>query len=222
MPETIVVVAAHPDDEALGCGGAIARHVAAGETVHVIFMADGVGARGSDAHAAQERDEARRRALTALGVSSSRSLGFPDNRMDSVALLDVVQPLESALRELGPTTLYTHHAGDLNVDHRITHQAVLTACRPLPGTTLRRIFAFEVMSSTEWAGYAAGGFTPNVFIDITAFWPAKECALDAYAAEMRPPPHSRSVANIKALAIHRGHCVGMQMAEAFALVRQLW
>jgi len=222
MAKTILVVAAHPDDEVLGCGGTIARHVAEGDAVHVIFMADGVGSRNGElGHELEKRKLAKKSALQIMGVSSSHSLKFPDNRMDSIPLLDIVQSLESLIVEIQPSIIYTHHHGDLNVDHRITHQAVLTACRPQPGNTLREMLTFEVMSSTEWAGAAQPAFVPNVFVDISEHWLKKLKALEAYDLEMRPAPHSRSIEHLDALARHRGMCVGMERAEGFELIRKL-
>lgn len=222
MAKTILVVAAHPDDEVLGCGGTIARHVAEGDAVHVIFMADGVGSRkGKLKREMNERNLAKTQALKILGVSSSHSLDFPDNYMDSMPLLDIVQPLERLICEIQPRTIYTHHHGDLNVDHRITHRAVMTACRPLPGSSIREILTFEVMSSTEWSDAGQQAFDPNVFVDISEHWPKKLQAIEAYALEMRPAPHSRSIGHLETLARHRGACVGMERAEGFRLIRGL-
>lgn len=223
MPERILVIAAHADDEALGCGGTLARHVAQGDEVHLVFMADGVGSRRGDDLAAEQRsrNSARDRALAALGVASSVSFGLADNQMDALPLLDVVQLLERAIASTDPHVVYTHHAGDLNIDHRVTHQAVMTACRPLPGRTLREILAFEVPSSTEWAPAGLPPFVPDVFVDITATWPAKRAALEAYADELRPAPHARSLPAIEALATWRGHTVGLAKAEAFMLQRRI-
>lgn len=220
MAKTVLVVAAHPDDEVLGGGGAIARHVAEGDAVHVIFMADGVGSRNGElAQDLNKRNQAKNRALEILGVSSHHSLNLPDNRMDSLSLLNIVQPLEELIQSIQPCTIYTHHRGDLNVDHRLTHEAVLTACRPLPRSSIREILAFEVMSSTEWAGPGQPVFSPNVFIDVSGYWIKKLAALQEYDEEMRPDPHSRSIQHLDALSRHRGACVGVERAEAFELIR---
>jgi LmbE family N-acetylglucosaminyl deacetylase len=224
MSRNVLVIAAHPDDEVLGCGGTIARHVAEGDSVHVLFMANGVGARFGDGEAPldfEERNLAKTRALELLGVRSDRSFDFPDNRMDRVALLDIVKPLEEFIHSIGPDTIYTHHCGDLNVDHRLTHQAVLTACRPQPGLRIQEILTFEIVSSTEWGDGGQQLFNPNAFIEITAHWEKKVDALKAYALEMREAPHSRSVDHLEVLARHRGACVGVQKAEAFVLVRRI-
>jgi LmbE family N-acetylglucosaminyl deacetylase len=217
-----MVVAAHADDEVLGCGGTIARHAAAGDLVHVLFIADGVTSRaGADDVATVQRERAMLEASEILGVSSTLSLGFPDNRLDSVPLLDIVQALEGEFSKWKPEVVYTHHYGDLNVDHRVAHQAVMTACRPLPGCSVREILAFEVMSSTEWASSALAPFLPNLFVDVSAYLETKMRALEAYALEMRAPPHSRSLEHLHILAQHRGACVGVKAAEAFMVIRSL-
>lgn len=222
MNKTVLVVVAHADDEVLGCGGTIARHVSEGDAVHVVYMADGVGARGGDFQGQiTKRNDARDHALDVLGVTGWNSLGFPDNRMDSVPLLDVVQALEAIVARVLPSTIYTHHYGDLNVDHRVTHQAVMTSCRPMPGCVVREIFTFEVMSNTEWASPGQAPFTPNAFVDITKYLNVKKEALAAYELEMRSAPHSRSVDHIRNLVMHHGNSVGIEAAEAFMVMRLL-
>jgi LmbE family N-acetylglucosaminyl deacetylase len=220
MTECVLVVAAHPDDEVLGCGGTLARHAAAGDRVHFVFAADGVASRlHADDAAHEERLQAAARAATLLGAGSVDFLGFPDNRLDAVPLLDLVQKLEALIERIKPSIVYTHHAGDLNVDHRMTQAAVLTACRPLPGSTVREIYAFEVLSSTEWAVGETHPFVPNHFVDIGAHLHRKLEALDAYRVEMRLPPHSRSVEHVRVLAAHRGYTAGVDAAEAFMTLR---
>lgn len=222
MARSIVVVAAHSDDEALGCGGTIARHSAEGDTVHLIFLADGVTSRrGATVDGITEREAAATRAHKRLGVLSVSYLAFPDNRLDAVPLLDIVQRLEEILAPLAPEVVYTHHHGDLNVDHRIAHEAVMVACRPLPGSTVKEIYAFEVMSSTEWGAPGMPWFTPQLSVDISDYIDIKLAALKDYQIEMRPVPHSRSIEHIRALALHRGYSVGVYAAEAFVTVRVL-
>lgn len=220
--KTVLIVAAHSDDEALGCGGTIARHVAAGDTVHAVFMADGVTSRSNTvADDMQQRLAAAGKAHRLLGLQRVEYLGWPDNRLDSVALLDVVQSLERVIREIAPQVIYTHHHGDLNVDHRITHEAVMVACRPIPGSTVAEIYGFEVLSSTEWATSGHPPFVPNVFVDISQYLDVKLQSLQAYELEMRPAPHSRSIEHAGYLAKHRGHSVGVAAAEAFVAIRIL-
>ena len=225
-PGTVLVVAAHADDEALGCGGTIARLTRAGTTVHVLFLADGVTARpgddsGHDEHLRRRRAAAER-ACGILGVAGMTFCDFPDNRLDTVPLLSIVQSIEPVISRHRPEMVITHHAGDLNVDHRRTHEAVAVACRPQPGATVRTMLAFEVPSSTEWqlAG-SAPAFTPNWFHDISDTLDLKLAALDAYGAEMRPSPHARSRAAVENLARWRGATIGVAAAEAFVLGRRI-
>ena len=131
MGKTVLIIAAHCDDEVLGCGGTMLRHIAAGDIVSVIFMADGESSRSnSNQDDVDQRMKASMLAHQIIGVKQAYFLGFPDNQMDSVPLLNIVKKLEEIIDEILPDVVYTHHYGDLNIDHQITHQAVLTACRP--------------------------------------------------------------------------------------------
>ncbi|HEC15248.1 MAG TPA: PIG-L family deacetylase [Sedimenticola sp.] len=226
--KTVLVIAAHPDDEALGCGGSMARWAAEGRTVHLLLLADGEGARGDVAGAVEFAAQMKQRRLAAeaaadiLGVASATLLDFADNRMDGVELLDVVKAVERIVAAVQPESVLTHHAGDVNVDHRIAHDAVLTACRPQPGYCVRQLLFFEVPSSTEWRPTgSAPQFVPNFFVDITGTLEVKQRALQAYRDEMRPFPHPRSLEAIEALARWRGASCGVAAAEAFVLGRQL-
>ena len=222
MSKTILVVAAHADDEALGCGGTIARHVAEGDIVHAVFLADGVSARqGAGSHELAQRLAATEQARQVLGITTTTFLGLPDNRLDSLPLIEVIQPLETVIRQITPQVIYTHHYGDLSVDHSIAHQAVMTACRSTPEGAVKEILTFEVMSSTEWSSVGLAPFLPSLFVDISAYLAIKLQALDAYALEMRPAPHSRSSEHLKILARHRGHTVGVAAAEAFMVMRMI-
>lgn len=222
MSKTVLVVAAHTDDEALGCGGTIARHVAEGDIVHAVFLADGVTSRHSTtSEELEQRNVAAERAHKILGISKIYMLGFPDNRMDSVPLLDIVQKLEGVFDAVKPEVVYTHHCGDLNVDHRTSHNAVLTVCRPIPGASVKEVYAFEVLSATEWNTPGEAPFIPNVFVDISDYLETKMDALTEYGLEMRAKPHSRSLSNVSRLAEFRGNCVGRSAAEGFVLIRNL-
>lgn len=221
MSKIVLVVAAHTDDEAIGCAGTIARHIAEGDQVHLLFMTDGVGSRDLQSNEALARLNAAHQAAKILGVSSFSNLRFPDNRMDSVSLLDIVKQIETQITEIQPEVIYTHHLGDLNIDHQVTHQAVVTACRPQPGFCVKEIYAFEVLSSTEWQTPGFFPFIPNFFVDITDFIATKVKTLEAYSVEMRETPHSRSMQHIEVLAKHRGHSIGVHAAEAFMLIRSI-
>lgn len=220
MTKTVLVVAAHSDDEALGCGGTIARHVAEGDSVYAVFIADGVSSReGAGDDEFGLRGQAAESARQILGISKNYFLGLPDNRLDSIPLIDVIQPLERIISEVRPQIIYTHHYGDLNVDHRVAHQAVMTACRPTPGSSVKEIYAFQVLSSTEWSTPGVSPFAANCAVDITNYLSIKQAALQAYAIEMRPVPHSRSVENVMALARYTGAINGLMAAEAFVQIR---
>ena len=223
---SILVVAAHPDDEILGCGGVLARHAAEGDTVHILIVAEGATARDSerDPHGREAElaalGAAASRAAAAIGAEEPRMLGLPDNRLDTLPLLDVIKPIEAVIEAVAPEIVYTHHAGDLNVDHRIVHQATVTACRPLPGSPVRALYAFETVSSTEWQT-AGETFRPQRWVDIEPFLDRKLRALNAYQAEMRPFPHARSREAVEALARVRGTAVGLKAAECFVVVREV-
>ncbi|MBK1725453.1 PIG-L deacetylase family protein [Halorhodospira neutriphila] len=219
-------IAAHPDDEALGCGGTIARWSDQGVAVHLAFLADGIGSRNPDSDAEhkalEQRHSAAEAAARILGASSVQYDDLPDNQLDTIPLLQITQRVEALIETYRPDTVVTHHAGDLNIDHRRVHQAVMTACRPQLGHPVRTILCFEVASSTEWQPPGSGvPFTPNWFEDISTTLPRKLEALDAYAAEMRDWPHPRSREAVEHLARWRGATVGCEAAEAFFLARHL-
>ena len=224
----MLVIAAHPDDEVLGCGGTIAKYAQRGTEVHVVIMAEGVTSRdrqrdqGKRAAEIEELGHAAREANRILGVTELRLEAYPDNRMDSVELLEIVKSIEEHVERVRPSIVLTHHVGDVNIDHRRIHQAVVTACRPLPGFCVKTLSFFEIPSSTEWQTPAAGtAFLPTWFEDITDTWELKREALEAYASEMRPGPHARSVLAVEYLARWRGASVGTEAAEAFMLGRRI-
>jgi LmbE family N-acetylglucosaminyl deacetylase len=223
---SILILAAHPDDEVLGCGGTIAKLADQGASIHVAFLADGVFSRAGHLKARQDELQSRRaaaqKACGILGVTSVSLGDFPDNRMDTVALLDITKVVEELISKHRADTVFTHHAGDLNIDHRRIHEAVVTACRPQRGHSVKTLLCFEVPSSTEWQLPGnAPVFAPNWFVDISDTLVRKLAALDAYAAELRDWPHPRSRQGVEYLARWRGATVGADAAEAFMLGRQL-
>jgi N-acetylglucosamine malate deacetylase 1 len=228
MSDPVVVVAAHADDEVLGCGGTLALMARLGRPVHVLLVADGENSRSTTATEQVDpaklaaRQTAAQRAAQILGCKSVEQLGLPDNRLDTVALLDLVQHVERFISKHRPTTVLTHHAGDVNIDHRIMQDAVIAACRPQPGHSVEELLFFEVPSSTEWRPPDSGlSFNPTWFVDITDTLATKLAALDVYREEMRLFPHARSVEGVQALARWRGVTVGVEAAEAFVLGRKI-
>jgi N-acetylglucosamine malate deacetylase 1 len=221
---TVVVFAAHPDDETLGCGATVAK-LAAKEEVHVVVLGDGITAREAfqDDRAAVEtlyRDaEEAAKVLDVASVSFER---LPDLRFDTLPLLDIVWRVERVIQRLRPTTVYTHHLGDLNRDHQITARAVLTATRPVGDCPVHDVYAFEVPSSTEWTfGALAPAFRPTVFVDVTDTIETKVRAMGCYRSEAREFPHPRSPEALRSIARRWGSVVGRGYVEAFELVRSI-
>ena len=221
----VLVVAAHPDDEVLGCGATIARLAREGAEVHIAILGEGITSRY------EKGEKADRKLLDKLHADSrqvSKMLGakdlslhnLPDNKFDTVPLLDVVKIIENIVKQIQPRTVYTHHGGDLNIDHSITARAVLTATRPVAGCPVRELLAFEVPSSTEWAfQQIEPAFRADVFMDVQATIEAKIKAMELYEGETRPFPHPRSAEALRAIARRWGSVAGVDYAEAFALVR---
>lgn len=223
----VLAVAAHPDDEVLMAGATLARHAAEGARVEILFVADGATARfaGPDGPGAAEaiaaREEAARAAARILGARPPRFLRFPDNRLDSAALLDIVKAIEAVVAEIGPEAVYTHFEGDLNIDHAIVGRAVRTACRPTPGRGILRLYAGETLSASEWGG--GPRFRPNRYVgcDAAGALATKIAALKAYGEEIPPAPHPRSLEAVEALARSRGAEAGLDHAEAFEIIREI-
>jgi LmbE family N-acetylglucosaminyl deacetylase len=226
-PSRVLVIAAHPDDEVLGCGGTAARLVAEGHEVHFAILGEGMTSRHPQRADSDESELAilHQQALAAaakVGVKNVVLHKLPDNRLDAVPLLEVVKLVEDLVDRVQPDVVYTHHPGDLNVDHGVIHRAVLTATRPTAGQSVREIYAFEVPSSTEWAFQRIEpSFRPNVFVDITRTIEAKIAAMECYETEARTFPHPRSPEALRASATRWGSVVGCAAAEAFELVRSV-
>lgn len=223
-----LVVAAHPDDEVLGCGGTMARMADEGWNVSVLILAEGATSRGDKRDRAGHASDlsaladCARRAAAILGAKDVELADFPDNRMDGVELLDVIKRVEQAIDRVRPTRVLTHRLGDVNVDHTVVHHAVAAACRPLPASSVAEVLYFEVASSTEWRfTHALPSFAPNFFVDVEASLDRKLRALEAYASEMCPFPHPRSIQAVEHLARWRGATVGRAAAEAFELGRRV-
>ena len=222
----VLIVAAHPDDEVLGCGGTIARHADSGHQVQVLIVAEG-STRQQKRDRSQVSDglsvlaEAAQAAGSILGAASIQFLDLPDNRLDSLDRLDLIKRIEESVERHQPECVYVHHAGDVNVDHRRLHEAVVTACRPTPDQVVRRLLSVEVESSTEWQPPgAATSFHPNWFVDSSDQWEHKREALMAYSTEMRDEPHTRSMEASEHLARWRGAHVGVEDPEEIYLLLQ--
>lgn len=224
----LLVVAAHPDDEILGCGGTVAKLVKKNHEAHVVIVSQGITSRYLKLGTKQSNEKLlnlKKSALKAnkvLGVKTVSFLDFPDNRLDDICLLDIVKKLEQIIKKINPEIIFTHNSTDLNIDHKIVFDALMTACRPLPMSKIKKILSFEVLSSTDWgSGSNNDFFNPNYYVDVHKTLNLKLRALKEYKSEMKKWPHARSIETVKALAKFRGSSMGIKAAESFKLVRNI-
>jgi LmbE family N-acetylglucosaminyl deacetylase len=215
MNRRILVIAAHPDDELLGCGGTVALHAKAGDAVTAVIVCEGESLRYGPKGVGQSGH--MQRAAAALGVTDVRPLGFADQRLDTLPLTDIITPLERIVRDVRPQIVYCQYGGDANLDHAIVFKAQLVATRPTE-PSIEAIYAFDTASSTEW-GYPRT-FLPDTWVDITATLEQKLAAMACYESEVRDYPHPRSLEALR----HRAHAWGnqacMHAAEVFMTVRR--
>ena len=226
MNKKILIVAAHPDDEVLGCGGSVARLVKEGYEAYTLILGEEITSRDRSRNREKRLQDIKKlkdqiyKANKILGIKKVFTFDFPDNRFDSVDFLDIVKAIEEIKNKLKPEIIFTHSKSDLNIDHRITYQAVITATRPMKNETVKSIYAFEVLSSTEW-NYPLS-FSPNVYFNIEDTLDLKLQAMAEYKSELREYPHPRSLEGIKIKAKQRGMEVGFCYAEAFELIRRVY
>lgn len=217
----ILVIAAHPDDEVLGCGGTIARYTQEGHNVSVIILSQGIASRYKNKELVDsvEFDTLQtqsRKALKLLEIENIRYFDFPDNRFDTIPLLDIIKPIEEVIQHFSPEIIFTHYGGDLNIDHAVTYRAALTAARPIRDCSVKKFYSFEIPSSTEWAfGKFNSNCQPSYFVDIKSTIEKKIEALKEYKGELRPYPHPRSEEAVLSISKKWGCSVGLDFAEAF-------
>lgn len=217
----ILVIAAHPDDEILGVGGTIRRHALAGDEVHILIACEGVSMRYAEEHRRRLQQQSQR-AAEILGVKSVSFGDLPDQKLDTLALVDVIATVERAVETARPSTVYTHFGGDVNRDHQILFQAVQVATRPYAAPGVRETLVFETPSSTEWGAPSVhGAFQPEVYVDISSTLEAKIDAFCCYEREVRPAPHPRSPESLRARAETWGSHIGVRAAEPFQVVRAI-
>lgn len=221
----LLVIAAHPDDELLGCGGSIAKYLDDGVLVKVLFLGEGSTCRYDDPSSTAAVAAIRTRnlwaaeALRVIGVNDFELNDLPCGRFDQIPMIVINKIIENEIKNFRPDTVLTHAESDSNNDHRITHRATIMATRPCGEHVVNRLFCYEVLSSSEWSYTSA--FTPNYFVPLTekqllAKWSALEC----YETEMRNYPFPRSWLGVKNLAMKRGMQAGVEFAEAFQLIRE--
>lgn len=212
----ILVIAAHPDDELLGCGGTVALHTEAGDAVTSVIACEGESHRyGAGAVNQREHIDC---AARKLGVTDVRLLGFPDQHLDTLTLTDLITPLEEIVREVQPQIVYCQHGGDLNLDHQILFKAAMVATRPME-PSIQAIYTFETASSTEWAFPAS--FRPDTWVDISTTLKEKLDAMACYESEVREYPHPRSLPSLEHRARAWGSHALLEAAEVFMTVRSI-
>lgn len=217
MKENVLVIAAHPDDEILGSGGALKKLINHGHNVITVIFAK--GRKEEESHMKQAMLKANKH----LGITENIFLEYPNLLLETYPLHVINKEIEGLIEKYEPSIIFTHHYGDINMDHQILFQAVLTAARPLPGKKAIELLCFETVSSTEWSEQTNDKtFKPNYYIDITDTIDDKLESLHFYDSEMRPFPHPRSYKGVKYLAQVRGMTVGVEYAEAFEIIRRVW
>jgi LmbE family N-acetylglucosaminyl deacetylase len=215
-----LVIAAHPDDEVLGPGGTIALKAMEGEHTSVLIVSEGASAQfDGDLDRVNERAQQLQEACEILGIAHLEHWGYPDMRLADVSHMELNSRLAAYIEDNEIDTIFVHHPFDVNIDHQVVFRSVMVACRPVPGSYVRRLYTYHVNSSTEWNFSApAERFLPNSYFDITKTLPAKLKALQVYRDELREFPHPRSLQAVEARALTLGSEVGFKAAEAFCLI----
>ncbi|MDQ2751007.1 MAG: PIG-L family deacetylase [Actinomycetota bacterium] len=217
----VLVVAAHPDDELLGPGATLARHATRGDEVHAVILSDGATSRYPDPMVGVLCESAQR-AAQVLGLTSVSVQALPDQRLDTLPLVELTHVVESFVDQVGPDLLYTHFPGDVNSDHAVVARATWIACRPYVVPRLQRFAVYETPSSTEWAWPLDGGaFQPGLFVDVTETLDVKLEAMACYDSEVRDYPHPRSLRALSERAAYWGSRVGRSAAEPFHVLREV-
>jgi LmbE family N-acetylglucosaminyl deacetylase len=219
--KNIMVIAAHPDDEILGCGGTLYKYSKKSK-INLVFLSDGETSRkNSTKKKIKNRKKCAIKVGRLLGASNIMFGDFSDNRLDTMPRIEIIQFIEKCIKKIKPDTILTHHYNDLNIDHQVVSNSVITACRPLKSSSVNLILFFEVLSSTEWQiNDSKNLFNPNWFEDITKEINFKLKLLKFYKDELRTYPHSRSIKGVNALAKYRGVSSGYKFAEGFVLGRK--
>ena len=221
--KNILIIVAHTDDETIGCGGTICKHILEGFSIFAMSFTDRISSRLITSKKLKEqRYVSAQKSSKYLGFKWVKNLNFPDNQLDKIPLLKIIKEIEKVKKKINPTMVYTHNFSDLNIDHKIIAEATLTAFRPTPDSKLIELRTFEVPSSTDYSQLKHGkNFVPNLFVDISKFWKKKINALKYYKSEIKKKPHSRSYDGIKNLAKIRGNQSGLKYAEAFEIIRKI-
>lgn len=219
--ETVLVIAPHPDDEVLGCGGTIAKHVDQGDAVYVVIVTKGMPPVFSPESVEKVRSECRE-ADKFLGVKETVFLDFPAARMEEVPRHELNNAFVEIISKLKPDVVYLPHRGDMQLDHKMTVDAAMVSLRPRYEHIVRRIYCYETLSETGWdIPNTVNEFIPNAYIDIGDYLDKKVSAMSMFTTQVTEFPNARSLEAIRALAVYRGTTVKMRAAEAFMVIREL-
>lgn len=218
----VLVIAPYPDDEVLGCGGRIAKHVSMGDEVYLCIVTKAYPPEWSEDEIKRRKEEVLR-ANEILSIRKVHFLDFPTVRLDTIPHKDLDEAITRVANEVQPEVVYITHRGDVNKDHRLVFDAAMVAVKPKPGSVIKKVLSYETLSETEWAApFVENAFVPNVYVDISQMLQLKLRAMSEYKSELKEFPHPRSLEAITALAKLRGSAVGLKGAEAFMLIRERW
>jgi len=221
MSRCNLIIAPHPDDEVLGCGGTIRKLSEMGEDVYVLVVSRGKKEMYSEDQILNIRNEARN-AHKILGVIETRFLDFPAPDLDMVSIAEISIAISEVIWEYKIETIYLPHYGDIHHDHRVVFQSGLVAARPVNGNPVKKIFSYETLSETEWAPPLSDmAFLPTKFVNITGVFKFKLEAMTCFKSQLRDFPNPRSLKAIEAMANLRGSTVGFNYAEAFMTIRTI-
>ena len=214
----VLIIAPHPDDEVLGCGGTIAKHSENGDEIHLIIATRGYTPDWSEEFLENRKIEIKE-SNKILGIKKTYFLNHPTVKLDTIPQKELNDSIVKIVDKIKPDIAYIPFKGDLNKDHRLLFEASLVALRPL-NHKVKKVLSYEILSETEW-GQEIEIFKPNVYVDITKTFNKKIEAMNAYKSELRKYPHPRSVEALEALAIKRGSEIGVKYAESFYLIREI-
>lgn len=219
----ILVIAPHPDDEVLGCGGTIKKYASKGDEVFLCIVTKAYTPDWSNEFI-KNREKEIECAKDALGIKGVVYLDLPTVKLDTIPQKDLNDLMSGCIKNIGPEIIFIPFYGDINKDHKLVSEAVLVAVRPKPGSSIKKVYCYEVLSETEWAKPAQkieNVFIPNFYEDISDFLEEKLKAMECYKSELKDYPHPRSLEGIKILAQKRGTECGAKAAEAFMLLREV-
>lgn len=217
----VLIIAPHPDDEVLGCGGTIAKHASAGDEVYLCVVTKAYSPEWPESEV-EERKKEVLRVSEILGIKKTYFLDLPTVKLDTLPQKELNEAISQVVNEVRPEIVYVPHRGDVNRDHQLVFDSTMVATRPAHHPFIKKVLAYESLSETEWAApFAENAFIPNVFVNISRTLETKLKAMSEYKLELKQFPHPRSLEAISALAKIRGTQANLNAAEAFVLIRDI-